>query len=124
MIYIILYLERSDSKSISDKIEKIEDFILQIDFDRNINSKIMTFIRKLKNNIDIFYILRGVFDLNKDNFLFKFDIPKKFDSFIKFAMYISLIIEQGQNIEVVLDIEILNQKIDILRAYSDKHIYQ
>ena len=124
MIYIMLYSERSDSKSLPDKIEKIEDFILQIDFDRNIYSKIATFIKKLKNNIDIFHILRGVFDLNQDYFIFKFDLPKKFDSFIKFAICVSVIIEQGQNIEVVLDVEILNHKIDILKAYSDKQFHQ
>lgn len=120
MIYRLLYSERSDSKSLTDKIEKIEDFFLQIDFDRNIYSKIPTLIRKLNNSIDIFYILRGVYDSNTDNFIFNFDLPKKFDSLIKFAISISVLIENGQNIEVVLDIEIFNHKIDILKAYSDK----
>ena len=124
MIYIMLYSKRSDSSSLTDKVDKIEDFILQIDFDRNIYSKITTLIRKLRNSIDIFHILRGVYDINQDNYVFNFDLPKKFDSLVKFAIAVTTMIEQGQNIEVVLDVEILNHKIDILRAYSDKKFDQ
>lgn len=124
MIYIILYNERNDVISIVEKIEKIEDYILQIDFDRNIYSKISIMIKNLKNSIDIFHILRGLFDMNQDNFLFMSDLPKKFDSLVKFAACVAMVVEQGQNIEVVLDIEILNHKIDILRAYSDKQFDQ
>jgi len=124
MIYIILYSDRSDTLSIVEKIEKIEDFILQIDFDRNIYSKIPIMIKNLKSSIDIFHILRGLFDMNQDNFLFRSDLPKKFESLVKFIACVAMVVEQGQNIEVVLDIEILNHKIDILRAYSDKQFDQ
>lgn len=120
IIYIVLHGDRADGDTLIDMIEKIEDFIMQIDFDRNIYSKIPTMIKKLKNSIDLFHILRGLYDVNPDNFIFKADLPKKFEALVRFVASIASVVEQGQNIEVVLDLEILNHKIDILRAYSEK----
>ena len=128
-IHIILFNEKSiqSMNSLVDNSTKLKDVIFEIETykneDNNLFSKYKEIFNNLRNRNDLFKILKenknGKFYLEIIEFLKN---NKDVEIFLELIESIKNLLEEDQktNFEDIIDIEIMNHRLELLQFYKDK----
>jgi len=127
MLYVFLFTSAGNgiiylikTKSVSEKVLEIENFISKVD--KNSNKNIYSIFNKCYNNLtrnkEIYNTLKYLYDNNK--ILFDLiGLPDEFTNFISLINTLKEHINMGQNMETVIDLEILSHKMDKIKSFAE-----
>ena len=117
IIYII------KTKSILEKLVEIEDYIAKIDnkSNKNIYSVFNLCYENLIKNKEIYNTLKYLYENNKSIFDIS-GLPGEFANFVSLISLLKDNINKGQNMDLIIDLEILSHKLDKIKSFAEKSI--
>jgi hypothetical protein len=115
LLYQGIFLKPSTNIDIKEKINSIE----KLEETKNIFFYFeKLFIKNIKTSMFMYERLSKIYEENKQSFCFQ-DLPSDFGPFVEFFFIVRKILSHGGSMMHVIDREILNNKLEILRAYFD-----
>ena len=127
ILYTIVFTgENSSSKDnlikhkfLFQKIEDIEKYIKKNSKSNSIYSVFPYLVSNLKLKNEVYIAIKEVYEENEQAFNLR-GLTEEFIPFAEFLEIISKCINNGPNMDIVIDLEILQHKLEILKTYSDQ----
>jgi hypothetical protein len=110
---------RMKHKFLFQKIEDLEKYVSKNSKSNSIYSVFPYLVSNLKLKNEVYIAIKEVYAENEQAFNLR-GLTDEFNPFAEFLDIISKCINNGPNMEIVIDLEILQHKLEILKTYSDQ----